>query len=229
MINTQPIEKRVICNDKLLSIVSIFKTIQGEGPFTGQRAIFVRLAGCNLQCPRCDTDYTSNRKNYHNSEVVHAIAEIDPSVKLVVITGGEPFRQYLTPVANTLICLGYTVQIETNGTLPPSKGLHGDAYIVCSPKAGKLNKDIAIRANAFKYVMDHNSVDEDGLPVFALDHRASPRVARPPKNFQGPIYLQPMDGYNNIVNKMNIRAVKKSCMENGYILQLQIHKLIGVE
>ena len=45
-----------------LEVVDLWQTIQGEGPFAGMRAIFIRLAGCNLQCPFCDTDYTSKRE-----------------------------------------------------------------------------------------------------------------------------------------------------------------------
>src|SRR3954467_9071958 len=44
-----------------LSIHSIFYTLQGEGPYSGCPAVFMRLAGCNLQCPGCDTDYTSGQ------------------------------------------------------------------------------------------------------------------------------------------------------------------------
>ena len=51
--NTQPTEKRT--NSQNLDITEIFFTIQGEGPFSGHRAVFIRLAGCNLQCPACDT------------------------------------------------------------------------------------------------------------------------------------------------------------------------------
>jgi len=49
--NQQPIEKQFLHPKGDLEVHSIFLTIQGEGPFTGQRAVFVRLAGCNLQCP----------------------------------------------------------------------------------------------------------------------------------------------------------------------------------
>jgi len=62
MLNQQLAEKRVERQDGALEIIDIFPTIQGEGPFAGEPAIFVRLAGCVLQCPLCDTDYTSGRR-----------------------------------------------------------------------------------------------------------------------------------------------------------------------
>ena len=60
--NQQAPEKQQLRGDGLLAVHSIFYTIQGEGPFAGETAVFVRLAGCNLQCPLCDTDYTSDRR-----------------------------------------------------------------------------------------------------------------------------------------------------------------------
>lgn len=227
--NTQPIEKRHPSSGHHLDIVSIFPTIQGEGPFTGHRAIFVRLAGCNLQCPGCDTDYTSGREKQHVGDICKRIIEYGEAPYLVVITGGEPFRQNVSILANGLIAMGYDVQIETNGTLPPSPGLSEQVCVVCSPKAGKLNKVIADRADCFKYVMHADSVAEDGLPILALDHSAKPMVARPPAGSKVPVYLQPMDSQNIAQNHRNIAAVVASCMEHGYLLQLQIHKIVGVE
>ena len=227
--NTQPIEKRHPSSGHHLDIVSIFPTIQGEGPFTGHRAIFVRLAGCNLQCPGCDTDYTSGRENQHVGDICRRIIEYGEAPRLVVITGGEPFRQNVSVLANGLIAMGYDVQIETNGTLPPSPGLSEQVCVVCSPKAGKLNKVIADRADCFKYVMHADSVADDGLPILALDHSAKPMVARPPSGSKVPVYLQPMDSQNIEQNQRNIASVVASCMEHGYLLQLQIHKIVGVE
>ena len=67
------------------------------------------------------------------------------------------------------------------------------------------------------------------LPTFALGHTANPRLARPPTDWEDPIYLQPMDTKDPAHNMRNIQAVTQSCMKHGYRLQLQIHKYIGVE
>lgn len=227
--NIQAPEKRNNSNESELEIHSIFRTIQGEGPFTGSRAIFIRLTGCNLQCPGCDTEYTSIRNKMSVEDIYNKLKEEDiVGPKLVVITGGEPFRQNIAKLCNTLIKAGYTVQIETNGTLPPSKGLSEHAMIVCSPKTGSVNSKILAHLPFFKYVLHADSVSEkDGLPILALDHSASPQVARPP---QGSIvYLQPMDCKDELQNELNLKAVTESCLKYGYILQLQIHKLLGVE
>lgn len=229
--NTQDPEKRIASTTgQELEVHSIFKTIQGEGPFTGFPAVFIRLAGCNLQCPGCDTDYTSNRERLHIREIIKKIVN-DPNIcgpRLMVITGGEPFRQNITKLINSLLLMGFRVQVETNGTYPPPKDLHSKCVIVCSPKAGKVNSKMAERANCYKYVMHADSVDdEDGLPILALDHSASPRVARPPLGKT--VYVQPMDSGDNKQNYLNMLAVKESCLKFNYILQLQLHKIIGVE
>jgi 7-carboxy-7-deazaguanine synthase len=247
--NQQKIEKKVTSTQ--LDVHSIFYTIQGEGPFCGTPCVFLRLAGCNLRCPACDTEYTEGRYDANIEFIVKAIGwarvkgivgdhaigdELAPG-GLVVITGGEPFRQELGPLLQLLEETGYYVQIETNGTLKPSFHYYNrnpherqGTYIVCSPKSGRVHPQVWEEACCAKYVMEvGNTLEEDGLPLTALMHSASPHVARPPKGWTRPIYLQPMDAKDEITNATNVAAVRRSCMKHGYILQLQIHKLIGVE
>lgn len=229
--NIQIIEKKVPFNG-MYDVHSIFYTIQGEGPFCGVPAIFIRLAGCNLQCPGCDTDYTSTRNLMSTDTIRNIAVELSDTCKLVVITGGEPFRQNLSELINTLID-NYEVQVETNGTLPPPidiDWLRGSAHIICSPKTGKINPLIEHFATAFKYVLHADSVDEDdGLPILALEHSAKPRVGRPDGMDDKIIYVQPMDCKDPLQNKKNEEAAIASCMKYGYIFQLQLHKVIGME
>lgn len=231
MINIQPIEKAEHRDDASLDVHSIFYTIQGEGPLTGHPAIFVRLAGCNLQCPKCDTDYTSKRERMTPEAIVREVQRQHPGPRLVVITGGEPFRQAIGLLTQLLEDTGYQIQIETNGTLPPPSGLAASTWVVVSPKTGKVHPATAAAAVAWKYVLSADKVDpEDGLPTHALDHTASPRLARPPENFPiGAVYVQPCDEKLPHLNGRNIGKVQRVCMRHGYTLQLQLHKIIGVE
>lgn len=235
-INIQsPEKRRQFDNGSSLDVHSVFYTIQGEGPFTGQPCVFLRLAGCNLQCPSCDTEYTDKRMMMDVDSLAGLLFASFPLFiknRLVVITGGEPFRQNLSPLIALLNSHDVHVQIETNGTLPVSANFDclGDNFtIVCSPKAGKVHYSLYPFIDAYKYVLSYDSMDLDGLPIRALNHSAAPRVARPHEGFKGPIYLQPMDSKNEEENAINLRAVKRSCLQNGYLLQLQLHKLIGVE
>lgn len=235
-LNQQAPESRVRDNGQnwALDVHSVFSTIQGEGPFCGEPAVFVRLAGCNLQCPGCDTDYTVGRTAYDILDILRLIEseklKTGNMTSLVVITGGEPFRQQINPFVELLLERGYKVQIETNGSMPLPKGFSQIPTIVCSPKTAKLHPSVLYRANAFKYVMRCGSVrEEDGLPLQALENIATPYIARPPKSFNGKIYLQPMDEQDEGYNQDNIQAVVRSCMKHGHTVQLQVHKYIGVE
>lgn len=239
--NKQPAEKPINKIDGSLAVHSVFHTIQGEGPFTGYPAVFVRLSGCNLQCPGCDTDYTSKRTSISAEALFSYVEETAPNGldnQLVVITGGEPFRQNILPFCGLLLSNNARVQIETNGTLQPQNittwentkaWCHSELVIVCSPKTPTINPEIANRADAFKYVLDHKSIDPaDGLPVSALELETGKRVARPPRDNPADVYLQPYDTGNVFQTELNKQACVRSCLKFGYIMQLQIHKLIGV-
>jgi 7-carboxy-7-deazaguanine synthase len=239
LLNQQPISK-LVRGDGALLVHSIFHTIQGEGPLSGHPAIFVRLAGCNLRCPQCDTEYTDNAQLMTPSGILQEVQRLHDGPRLVVISGGEPFRQ---PEGVGLLTLelydaDYQIQIETNGTLPPPRVMAEDTLIVVSPKTGKVDPFIEIVACAYKYVINSTSVDPlDGLPTLALGHTAHPRVARPPDGFTTEaIYLSPADDAHitslpdrAAANMANRQAAIKSCMDHGYTLSLQVHKIIGME
>lgn len=232
--NSQPPEKQVRDGDgSVLAVNSLFATIQGEGPLVGTPAIFVRLAGCNLQCPLCDTEYSA-RELYSIKDLVWTVGHAAPSdhqrPRLVVITGGEPFRQPIAPFVDMLLVCGYTVQIETNGTLyQPLSFEHERLVVVCSPKAGHVNKKLLPHIKAFKYVGTKSSLSfKDGLPTTALEHPCSPVLFRPDQHHPAEIFLQPVDEQDAIANIENLRAVVDACRRFGYRLCLQVHKIIDL-
>lgn len=236
MINTQTPEKRAARTHGILDVHSIFSTVQGEGPYCGHPAVFVRLAGCNLQCPGCDTEYTQGRKPMEYTEIYNTMLRAtlaDGSLtKLMVVTGGEPFRQpEIVAFINWMIMQhGWAVQVETNGSMQIPLELNNACTVVCSPKSSKLHPSALQRANHFKYVLKAGNFRvEDGLPLQALDHRATPYIGRPPANFRGNIYLQPMDEQDPVKNRANIQQVVQNAKQYGYIVQLQVHKYLEVE
>jgi len=227
--NEQQPEKPDHQTDGSLDWHSAWHTLQGEGPSAGRPAVFVRLAGCNLQCPACDTDYTIGRERVSYKEAIARIGLIHEPPYLVVITGGEPFRQNLDPLVTQLIEKGYEVHIETNGTLPPTVPIqHRPAVLViCSPKVG-LNPKMTRRVDVFKYVIRAGEVDpDDGLPTKGMGMRGPP--ARPTAAKFQRVFVQPLDEGDSEANEKNIQAAVQSCLEHGYRLSLQIHKIVGLD
>jgi 7-carboxy-7-deazaguanine synthase len=98
-------------------LIEIYKSIQGESSLAGRPCIFVRLAGCNLRCAWCDSEYTfTGGYKLSEDESVAEIEKLAP-VKLVEFTGGEPLLQEreLVPLMERLLGQGYELMIETSG------------------------------------------------------------------------------------------------------------------
>lgn len=236
--NQQKPEPRLKGEGRELDVHSIFFTMQGEGPFSGHRSIFVRLAGCNLQCPGCDTGYTEGRQTRPVSELVrnvNALADlhkVGPRT-LVVITGGEPLRQSIGRFAYSLWAAGFKVQIESNGVFAPDKILDsliedGAVTLVVSPKTSAIHPRSFALASCFKYVLDAYSVDpDDGLPIEALSHVARKGVARPRPGV--PVFVNPYDEKDEELNAKHLAATLATCMKYGYIMGVQLHKLVNIE
>lgn len=235
--NNQKPQKLYLDSSGVLSLHSIFPTIQGEAIFAGCPATFVRLGGCNLKCPMCDTEYTDNVLQVRPQYILEKVEELSAPNRLVVITGGEPFRQNLSPLVSLLLLNNFTVQIETNGTLAPTidKELLGNPHlkIVCSPKTGRISPQLVDFIDAYKYVIHADEIDLiDGLPNIALGLKAG-KLARPHK-YTGDvrpyrIFVQPVDVQDEIENLRHLNATIRSSMTHGYTLCLQVHKIINVE
>jgi len=127
-----------------LYLIEIYKSVQGESSHTGRPCIFVRLAGCNLRCSWCDSEYTFTAGyKLTEDQVVDEIAKLAP-VKLVEFTGGEPLLQEreLIPLMNRLLAQGYELMIETSGERPVDsvpKAVHKIVDVKC-PGSGESGR-----------------------------------------------------------------------------------------
>ncbi|MGH9523580.1 MAG: radical SAM protein [Terriglobales bacterium] len=103
-----------------MHIIEIFRSIQGESSFAGLPCTFVRLAGCNLRCDWCDSEYTFTRGRSMTHEEVIAEVKRLSEIGLVEITGGEPMLQEreVVPLMNALLAAGYELMLETSGERP---------------------------------------------------------------------------------------------------------------
>ena len=114
-------------------IIEIFSSFQGEGVLIGQRQIFVRFAGCNLNCDYCDTKHSISKKEgmlMTPEEVVSKIESIlTPDCHTISFTGGEPslYPEFINEVSKLT---DLNIMLETNGTLPANIDLIDNLDIV---------------------------------------------------------------------------------------------------
>ena len=114
-------------------IIEIFSSFQGEGLLIGERQIFVRFAGCNLNCNYCDTDDSKSEKSgtlmapQQVSEEIEKI--LTPDCKTISFTGGEPslYPDFISQVSKNF---NLKIMLETNGTLPDNIDLIDELDIV---------------------------------------------------------------------------------------------------
>lgn len=190
----------------MLQLAEIFYSVQGEGTWTGTPAVFVRLAGCNLSCAFCDTDY-SLKFLASVDEVVARVRAEGQECPMVIVTGGEPFAQRETlALIAALRADGRRVHIESNGTLPVA--LPDDVWLTVSPKE-RLHEAMARRANEAKLIVD-GRVPAEWTPRFPA---------------QTPVFLQP-EGNKPANVELAVEAAKRE--PQRFRLSLQTHKFIGV-
>jgi 7-carboxy-7-deazaguanine synthase len=189
-----------------VQLAEIFYSVQGEGTWTGTPAVFVRLAGCNLACTFCDTDYALAFIASVDDVVARVRAE-GGACPMVILTGGEPLAQAVTPqLIAALRADGRRVHIESNGTIDVP--LPADVWLTVSPKE-RLHPAMARRANEAKLIVD-GRVPEEWVAQFPA---------------ATPVFLQP-EGNKPANIELAVAAAKREPAR--YRLSLQTHKFIGV-
>ena len=207
----------------MYAVKEIFYTLQGEGAHAGRAAVFCRFAGCNLwsgreqdrataDCQFCDTDFVGT-DGEGGGKFATADALSDACAKVagnagatfIVLTGGEPMLQVDDALIDALHARGFTIAIETNGTLPVPRAID---WICVSPKAGT---DLQQRSgDELKLVFPQPDLDPETVTGLAFTHR----------------YLQPMDGPDAKAN--TDRAIAYCKAHPGWRLSVQTHKLLGI-
>ena len=222
MLGQNPKRSPVNSDGNVLDVKSIFRTVQGEGPFAGVPAVFIRLGGCNLACKFCDTEFEDFTRMLLDDilQEVQRLTAPFKTIKLLVITGGEPFRQNILPLCQKLLQKSYQLQIETNGTL--YQDLPTEVNIVCSPKPPatgytRLREDLLPRVSAVKFLISttiekYSRIGEIGQTDYNI-----------------PVFLQPMDQNNEEINKQNIALAIELAYKTGYRVSHQLHKIWGIE
>lgn len=173
-------------------LIEIYKSVQGESSFAGRPCIFVRLAGCNLRCSWCDSEYTfKGGYKLSEDEVVAEVEKLAP-VKLVEFTGGEPLLQdrELVPLMERLLASGYELMIETSGERPLDRvpvAVHKVVDVKCpgSGEGGSFrmsNLEFLTKGDEVKFVITNRSDYEfarDFIRLHALETRAGAVLLSP--------------------------------------------------
>jgi 7-carboxy-7-deazaguanine synthase len=237
-----------------LLVHSMWFSIQGEGPYAGYPAVFVRLAGCNRgaktdACQFCDTNFlTSNatvKSVFEILQLANSYRKPSDNRLLVVITGGEPLlHSNLPSLVERLHHEGFLTQIETNGDFLRLGDLP-TAKVVVSPKLSSHRgtystppRGMLERANFLKFLV---SADEDSpyhtLPSYAADFAAI--------NGTNSVFISPINEYTRPVEPgevasmwanlyepvqcgLNHQYAAKVALDNHYRLSLQMHAYVAV-
>ena len=207
------------------SVKEIFYTLQGEGANAGRPAVFCRFAGCNLWsgreadratavCRFCDTEFVGTDgdgggKFESAPQLAAAITAKWPNAskarRFVVCTGGEPLLQLDAPLVEALGAEGFSIAVETNGTLEPPPG---DLWLTVSPKAGAPLK--LTRGSELKLVFPQQGAEPEKFEGLAFEH----------------FFLQPMDSPERANN--TALATGYCLAHPQWRLSLQTHKIIGI-
>lgn len=202
-----------------MKVIEIFRSLQGEGKNQGKICLFLRLAGCNLNCHWCDTEYArSGGREMSPDEIHEQIWRINPPY--ICITGGEPLMQAaeLEPLLASLHKRGAQIDIETNGTYPftPLQPYASICMDVKCPSSGELS-DLSL----LDTIRPQDSVK------FVLKDETDCRYAQEiitSNQIVGEIFFSPVAGSDYatiaqfiLVNNLPVR------------FQLQLHKIIGVK
>ena len=193
-----------------MRVNEIFYSLQGEGYHSGEAAVFVRLSGCNLRCPFCDTQHESGTE-MDEADIVESVRQWP--ARLVVITGGEPSLQLTATLVDALHAEGKYVAVETNGThpLPPNVD-----WITLSPKDIFLGYEAKVELS----IVDEIKVVYDG------EHK--------PHMYSGILctharFLQPCDTGDPVRNAEIVNsAIEYIKKDPRWKLSLQIHKILNI-
>ena len=136
--------------ESVYRVNEIFYSIAGEGIQVGRPMTFVRLSGCNLRCPFCDTEFDSFSE-WTIEEIVQEVQR--HPAEWVCMTGGEALLQNIAPLCKALKNAGYHLHIESNGTVSPDPVLFDLVeHWTVSPKKPEIAPGFE-RITELKYVV----------------------------------------------------------------------------
>lgn len=198
-----------VSSENKYKVYEIFYSLEGEATFAGAPAVFIRLSGCQMHCPWCDTKKAQQtRFRLTAKQILEKVKTY--GCKTVVITGGEPTEQNLQPLFKILHKNHFEIHLETNGSIDTDVSLVD--WCTVSPKLF-VNQNMFKKANTIKLVTDKNTTLDE---ILSLQKFANKKAL---------FFLQP---------KSNSKENTKKCLEiiKKYPvlrLSMQLHKLIKIK
>ncbi len=207
-----------------LTISEVYETLQGEGLLAGTPVLLIRLQGCNLRCPWCDQPESLDPEGGKRVGLGELLERARSSpFRHALVTGGEPFlHPELPDLIRVLLAEGFSVQIETNGTLwiPDMAEVIHRVHVTCSPKgvAGyRVHPRLLKHVSELKFVVDEELGEgvllrEEFLPLLE----------------GGRVVLQAESNREDMFGKALL--LQRKLAERGYTIRVipQIHKVIGI-
>jgi 7-carboxy-7-deazaguanine synthase (Cx14CxxC type) len=206
------------------AVKELFLTLQGEGVNAGRRAVFVRFAGCNLWsgreadrasavCRFCDTDFVgvdgAGGGRFADAAALAGAVAAEwgegADERFVVLTGGEPMLQVDGALVDALHAAGFTIAIESNGTIPAHPGLD---WVCISPKAG--SEVVQRSGDELKLVWPQPGSDVAAMEGWDFRH----------------FLVQPLDSESAEANRE--AAIAFVLQRPKWRLSLQNHKMLGL-
>lgn len=227
----------------------MFCSIQGEGRYAGTPAIFIRMQGCPVRCHFCDTKHSWSTSGCGEEKTVeqvindvYAIAGQHPQVRLVVITGGEPFfacsGKELSMLLSELKNIGYLLSIETSGVCDVASDLDVELLYRChltiSPKYNSPEDvtflpvpDVLLRhPNCDAKLLVNGTAQAEKR---CHNYITAWIAARDHILVSDHVFVQPLDAGSESPNRLaNMQAVELA-KRYGWRVSCQVHKFLSIQ
>ena len=209
-------------------VVEKFISVNGEGPLSGQLVVFIRFAGCNLNCSYCDTTWANKKDvNYDlmsSDDIYKYIKSTD--IRNITLTGGEPLLQegIIELLEILSIDTSLHVEIETNGSVLVNKFLSMDnpPSFTLDYKLPSSNMESNMNLDNYNYLSYKDTVKFVAGSITDLQ-KSKFIIDKYGLSTKTNVYISPVFGQ---ISLETIVEFMKDNKMNGVNLQMQLHKII---
>jgi organic radical activating enzyme len=223
--------------EKFYPIAEVYPSIQGEGRWSGRKAIFLRFGGCNLNCSWCDTEKVAGR-NLTLNQVLCDVDSVNSSkCHFLVITGGEPLLFLDNDLLRELRSRFDRICIETNGTQPLPEYVHENplsVWVSWSPKDPSKFRETSLEwVDEIKVVIPGGTMqigdNRDGCGGWSVDDLNALADWSVMTFGAVDLTLQPMTILGDVSNVGISEMVSQVFRDQRWKASVQVHKILGLK